>query len=65
MFFWNPPSIFWGAWNTLSPLLPEVTRAKIKVIDPSEAMELTSLVDPNVLPIEYGGQGKLVKPLGK
>jgi hypothetical protein len=33
MFFFNPPYIFWGAWNGLSPLLPEPTRNKIKVLD--------------------------------
>jgi hypothetical protein len=33
MMFYNPPYIFWGAWNTLSPLLPPPTLAKIKVGD--------------------------------
>lgn len=65
MYFWNPPYIFWGAWNTLSPLLPEPTRAKIKVLDPSQGNELQDLIDAEVLPTEYGGQGKLVSPLGQ
>ena len=33
---YNPPLIFWGAWNTLSPLLPPVTRQKIHVVDPTK-----------------------------
>ncbi len=28
--------LFWGAWNTLSPLLPPVTRQKIHVVDPAK-----------------------------
>lgn len=48
MYFYNPPYIFWGAWNTLSPLLPEPTRNKIKVIDPSQNSELLEAVDPEV-----------------
>jgi len=65
MYFYNPPYIFWGAWNTLSPLLPEPTRNKIKVIDPSQNSELLELVDPDILPKEYGGNAPLGAPLGK
>ncbi len=31
MIFYNPPYIFSSAFSTLSPLLPEPTRQKIKV----------------------------------
>lgn len=66
MYFYNPPYIFWGAWNTLSPLLPEPTRQKIKVLDASQgAAELLEVVDADVLPKEYGGNAPLAAPLGK
>eukprot|EP00199_Chlamydomonas_sp_CCMP681_P007094 CAMPEP_0119106252 /NCGR_PEP_ID=MMETSP1180-20130426/3997_1 /TAXON_ID=3052 ORGANISM="Chlamydomonas cf sp, Strain CCMP681" /NCGR_SAMPLE_ID=MMETSP1180 /ASSEMBLY_ACC=CAM_ASM_000741 /LENGTH=268 /DNA_ID=CAMNT_0007091539 /DNA_START=84 /DNA_END=890 /DNA_ORIENTATION=+ len=66
MYFWNPSYLFWGAWNTLSPLLPEPTRNKIKVIDPAtQAHQLHELIDPSVLPVEYGGQAALGVALGK
>ncbi len=105
LFFWNPPTIFWGAWNTLSPLLPEATRQKIKVpslllllrrllsavgqrpvsctvaspcaapvspVHPTAQVldvgkggpELLELIDPSVLPADYGGQAALATPLG-
>lgn len=32
MVMYNPPLIFWGAWNALSPLLPPVTKKKVLVI---------------------------------
>ncbi|KAL6752267.1 CRAL-TRIO domain-containing protein [Haematococcus lacustris] len=65
LIFWNPPLIFWGVWNSLSPLLPEVTRAKIFVIDPSKTASLVELVGAEVLPTEYGGCAELAAPLGK
>lgn len=24
MYFFNPPTLFWGVWSSMSPLLPEV-----------------------------------------
>lgn len=48
MYFYNPPYIFWGAWNTLSPLLPEPTRQKIQVIDPAQNQALLDAIDASV-----------------
>jgi len=48
LFFYNPPSVFWGLWNTLKAVLPEVTRNKIKVIDPSDIAELLEAVPAEV-----------------
>lgn len=48
LIFYNPPSVFWGLWNSLKSLLPEVTRNKIKVIDPSDLQELQEVVPPEV-----------------
>jgi hypothetical protein len=48
MWFYNPPMVFWGLWNSMKGLLPEVTRNKIKVIDPSDISELKALVPPEV-----------------
>lgn len=59
MYFYNPPYIFWGAWNTLSGLLPPVTRSKIHVVDPSQQDMLTSIIPSDVLPSEYGGAAPL------
>lgn len=60
MYFYNPPLVFWGLWNSMKGLLPEVTRNKIKVIDPSDLRELRELVPDHVLPKEYGGQADLL-----
>lgn len=48
LYFYNPPSVFWGLWNSLKGLLPEVTRSKIKVIDPSDLQQLIDAVPPEV-----------------
>lgn len=48
LYFYNPPSVFWGLWNSLKGLLPEVTRSKIKVIDPSDLQQLQQAVPPEV-----------------
>lgn len=48
LYFYNPPSVFWGLWNSLKGLLPEVTRSKIKVIDPSDLQQLQDAVPPEV-----------------
>lgn len=60
MYFYNPPRIFWGLWNAGRAIMPEVTRNKIKVIDPSDLEDLRSCVPPNVLPKEYGGEAELL-----
>lgn len=65
MVMYNPPLIFWGAWNTLSPLLPPVTRQKIHVVDPTKREVLVDNVDASVLPEEYGGAATLVPPLSR
>ncbi len=48
MYFYNPPYLFWGLWNSLKGLLPEVTRSKIMVIDPAKPQELLDAVPPEV-----------------
>jgi hypothetical protein len=48
LYFYNPPSVFWGLWNSLKGLMPEVTRNKIKVIDPSDLQQLQDAVPPEV-----------------
>lgn len=48
MYFYNPPAIFWGLWNTFKGLLRPVTREKIKFIDPADLAELRALVPANV-----------------
>ncbi|KAL6752508.1 hypothetical protein V8C86DRAFT_3029481 [Haematococcus lacustris] len=63
MVFWNPPKIFWGAWNALKPMLPPATLARIFVIDPLKAAALVELVGNEALPREYGGSAALAAPL--
>ncbi|KIY96960.1 hypothetical protein MNEG_11003 [Monoraphidium neglectum] len=50
MYLYNPPSVFWALWNASKPLLPEVTRNKIKVIDPKDLSELRACVPPDGAP---------------
>ncbi|KAI8463513.1 MAG: CRAL-TRIO domain-containing protein [Monoraphidium minutum] len=59
MYLYNPPGVFWALWNASKALLPEVTRNKIKVIDPKDLSELRACVPPDVLPKEYGGDAEL------
>lgn len=61
MVMWNPPTIFWGAWSTLSPLLPAVTLRKILVTKDPQA--LAEVVSPSILPSEYGGAAGEAVPL--
>ncbi len=69
LYFYNPPSVFWGLWNSLKGLLPEVTRSKIKVIDPSDLQELQQAVPPEVGSTEADrdrplkGSGELLQEL--
>ncbi|KIY98962.1 hypothetical protein MNEG_9003, partial [Monoraphidium neglectum] len=74
-YFYNPPRVFWGLWGASKHLLPEVggrrggwgvaarggevTRNKIKVIDPADLAELQAAVPEDVLPVEYGGKAEL------
>ena len=63
MVMWNPPMLFWGAWNALSPLLPPVTRKKVLVVGPKDASKVVEEVGESVLPREYGGKAELVLPM--
>ncbi|KAF5836715.1 CRAL-TRIO domain-containing protein [Dunaliella salina] len=66
MYFFNPPSLFWGVWTSLSPLLPEPTRAKMKIIDPaSDSHDLIQDIPREVLPREFGGLASMAPPLGR
>lgn len=60
MYFYNPPSVFWGLWNSLKGLLPEVTRSKIKVIDPSDLQELQEAVPAEVRGVRHCCEGLLM-----
>lgn len=59
MYFFNPPRIFFGLWNASKHLVHEVTRQKIKMIDPSDLADLQACVPPEVLPVKYGGAAPL------
>ena len=59
MFLFNPPSIIWGAYNALTPLLPEVTRRKLRIVYLSDLRELHEAIGTDVLPVEYGGKATL------
>jgi hypothetical protein len=48
MYFYNPPLVFWGIWNTFKGLIPPVTREKIKMIDPKDLAQLTADFPPEV-----------------
>jgi hypothetical protein len=63
MVMYNPPLIFWGAWNTLSPLLPAVTRRKILVVAPSDNKAVLEALGEDVLPVEYGGKAETMSPV--
>lgn len=63
MIIYNPPMIFWGAWNTLSPLLPPVTLKKIMVVALKDKYDMVDSVGPEVMPAEYGGCGKDLVPM--
>jgi len=58
MYFYNPPSVFWGLWRALSPLLPEATRAKIVLVDGKRRGELVEAIGRAALPSEYGGDAE-------
>jgi hypothetical protein len=58
LYFYNPPSVFWGLWNSLKGLLPEVTRSKIKVIDPSDLQQLQEAVPVEVHGADTGPRHK-------
>eukprot|EP00775_Hariotina_reticulata_P003639 gene3639-3900_t len=60
MYFYNPPLVFWGIWNTFKGLIPPVTREKIKMIDPADLAQLQADFPPEVLPKEYGGAAELL-----
>ena len=55
MYFYDPPYIFWGAWNSLSGLLPKVTREKLVMLYPGEQGKLVEDIGSEVLPKDYGG----------
>lgn len=63
MVMYNPPLIFWGAWNTLSPLLPAVTRRKILVVAPADSKAMIDSLGEEVLPLEYGGKAEMPSPV--
>ena len=63
MVMYNPPLIFWGAWNTLSPLLPAVTRRKILVVAPSDSKAMVESLGEEFLPLEYGGKAQVTSPV--
>jgi hypothetical protein len=60
LYFYNPPTIFFGLWRALSPLLPEATKAKIRLVDVKQRDELLEAVGADVLPEEYGGTAELI-----
>jgi hypothetical protein len=51
--------VFWGLWNSLKGLLPEVTRSKIKVIDPSDLQQLQQAVPPEVGRLQSGKRSNI------
>jgi len=59
LYFYDPPRIFFGLWNASKHLVPEVTRNKIKMIDPSDLAELQACVPADVLPTDFGGAAVL------
>jgi hypothetical protein len=59
MYFFNPPRIFFGLWSASKHLVHEVTRQKIKMIDPTDLADLQACVPPEVLPVQYGGAAPL------
>lgn len=63
MVMYNPPLIFWGAWNALSPLLPPVTRQKIIVVSATERKLMIENLGADVLPKEYGGFAPPPEPI--
>ena len=63
MVMFNPPLIFWGAWNALSPLLPPVTREKVLVVSAKDRSQVVEAMGTAVLPEQYGGEAQLVPPV--
>ena len=59
MFILNAPFSFRGVWSIISSFLDPVTVAKVRMSSSSSHPDLTMLVDKDMLPIEYGGTGKL------
>mmetsp|Transcript_19073 Transcript_19073/g.58767 ORF Transcript_19073/g.58767 Transcript_19073/m.58767 type:complete len:550 (-) Transcript_19073:1137-2786(-) len=51
----NAPSIFGVVWTIVSPLLEPNVREKITVLRSNYKDTLRDLVDPDDLPVEYGG----------
>lgn len=61
LYFFNPPTVFFGLWRALSPLLPEATRGKIKLVDgKTGSEELLEAIGGEVLPRAYGGEAEPV-----
>jgi len=61
MFLINVPFIFSAAWMLIQPFLDERTQKKIEIISSESAWKkrLREVIDPAVLPAEYGGDCKV------
>eukprot|EP00270_Netrium_digitus_P020669 TRINITY_DN856_c0_g2_i1.p1 TRINITY_DN856_c0_g2~~TRINITY_DN856_c0_g2_i1.p1 ORF type:complete len:257 (-),score=31.13 TRINITY_DN856_c0_g2_i1:177-947(-) len=58
------PTVFWGIWRILSPMLYKATKDRIVFVQDkslTEALQVKAGIDKSLLPMEYGGTGKLVE----
>lgn len=58
----NAPSVFGVIWSIVSPLLEPNVREKITVLRSSYQDTLRELIDPDNLPVEYGGNDSQISP---
>mmetsp|Transcript_12703 Transcript_12703/g.19055 ORF Transcript_12703/g.19055 Transcript_12703/m.19055 type:complete len:1128 (+) Transcript_12703:51-3434(+) len=58
----NAPSVFGVIWTIVSPLLEPNVREKITVLRSNYKDHLRELVDPDDLPVEYGGNDAQTSP---
>ena len=56
MFIVNSPFLFTGAWAVISPFIDAKTRKKISIVGAKYQKELLTHIDPENLPVEYGGE---------
>lgn len=55
LYFLNTPTLFWGVWSAISPILPPSTRGKVVVLSSDYQEALHAAIHPNQLEEKFGG----------
>lgn len=61
VYLYEPPMVIQGVWWVVSPFVDAVTKSKFRFVHGKRAHEeFRSIMDPKILPKQYGGEGELV-----